>query len=66
MAYTIEHSSPAMHAESQLFTVPVTYTDRWKSEWERIHPKTTFEEDGNSGDICFYLPPSSNAMLDLD
>ena len=66
MAYTIEHSSPAMHAESQLFTVPVTYTDRWKSEWERIHPKTTFEEDGSSGDICFYLPPSSNGMLDLD
>ena len=63
MAYTIEHSSPAMHAESQIFTIPVTYTDRW---WERIHPKTTSEEQGSSGDICFYLPPSSNAMLDLD
>ena len=64
-AYMIEDSVPAMHAESQLFSVPVSYTDRWRYETERINPTTILTDDGTSGDINFYIPPSTNAMLDL-
>ena len=54
-----------MHAESQLFSVPVTYTDRWRTETERINPTTILTDDGTTGDIYFFIPPSSNGLLDL-
>ena len=53
----------AMH--NQLFAVPATFTDRWRTEHERIHPTTALTDDGSSGDISFFIPPSTAGMLGL-
>ena len=66
--FTLPDSAPAMHAESQLFSVPVSFTERWKTEHERINPTTVLNEEGHSGtsgDINFYIPPSSSGLLSL-
>ncbi|GAU89452.1 hypothetical protein RvY_02001 [Ramazzottius varieornatus] len=52
-------------AAPQLFSVPVTNTDRWRTETERINPTTILTDDGTTGDINFFLPASSNGLLDL-
>ena len=65
MAFLIEDSVPAMHAESQLFSVPISYTERYRTEHERLNPTTVISEDGTTGDINFFIPPSSNGLLDL-
>jgi len=66
MAFVLEDSEPAMHVENQLFAVPASFTDRWKTEHERINPVTTLTDDGGSGDISFYVPPSSHGLLSLN
>ena len=65
MAFLIEDSVPAMHAESQLFSVLISYTERYRTEHERLNPTTVISEDGTTGDINFFIPPSSNGLLDL-
>ena len=65
MAMLIENSAPAMHEESQLFSVPVSFTERWRTETERLNPTTVLTDDGATGDINFFIPPSSNGFLDL-
>ncbi len=66
MAFILQDSEPAMQAENQLFAVPSSFTDRWKTEFERINPATVLTEDGSSGDITFYIPPSSHGLLSLN
>ena len=51
MAMLIENSAPAMHEESQLFSVPVSFTERWRTETERMNPTTVLTDDGATGDI---------------
>ena len=65
MASIIEDSVPAMHEESQLFSVPISYTERWRTEYERINPTTVVSDDGTNSDFSFFIPPSSNGLLDL-
>ena len=64
-AYTLEGSAPAMHAESQLFSVPVTYTERWKTEQERLNPTAMVADGSTNGDITFYIPPSTSGLISL-
>ena len=66
MAFTLEGSAPAMRQESQLFSVPVSYTERWRTEHERIHPTTSITEGATSGDITFFIPPSSSGLISLN
>jgi hypothetical protein len=65
-AYTLEGSAPAMHLESQLFSVPVSYTERWKTEHERLNPVATVPDGSSQGDISFYIPPSSSGLISLN
>jgi hypothetical protein len=65
MAFLLENSAPAMAVHNQLFAVPATFTDRWRTEHERIHPSMALTDDGTSGDISFYIPPSTSGMLGL-
>lgn len=54
-----------MQLENQLFTVPATFTDRWRTEHERIGPTAVLTDGGASGEIKFFIPPSSNGLLSL-
>ncbi len=66
MAFILENSEPAMQVENQLFAVPTSFTDRWKTEHERINPVTILTEEGSSGDISFHIPPSSHGLVSLN
>ncbi|XP_055337791.1 uncharacterized protein F54H12.2-like [Paramacrobiotus metropolitanus] len=59
------NSEPAMQLENQLFALPATLTDRWRTEHEKLNPTTIFTEDGTAGDINFYIPPSTAGLLSL-
>ena len=65
MAFLLENSEPAMAMHNQLFAVPATFTDRWRTEHERIHLTTALTDEGTSGDISFFIPPSTSEMLGL-
>ena len=65
MAFILEHSEPAMLAENHLFTVPASYTDRWKTDEERIQPTAAVTEDMFCGELSFNLPATSSGMLSL-
>jgi hypothetical protein len=65
MAFLLESSAPAMAVENQLFAVPASFTDRWRTDHERIYPSTVLTDDGTAGDLSFYIPPSSGALLSL-
>jgi len=62
----LEESEPAMLVENQLFAVPSSYTDRWKTEHEKLNPVTILSEDGSSGDINFQIPPCTHGLLSLN
>ena len=64
MAMLIKNSVPAMHEGSQLFSVPVFFSKRWRTKTERLNPNTVLTDDGATGDINFFIPPSSNGFLD--
>ena len=66
MAFILQDSQPAMQLENQLFAMPATFTDRWRTEHEKINPTTVLTEDGTAGDINFYIPPSSSGLLSLN
>ena len=55
-----------MQVENQLFAVPATFTDRWRTEHEKIHPTSVLTDDGTAGDITFFIPPSSSGLLSLE
>ncbi|OQV19439.1 hypothetical protein BV898_06553 [Hypsibius exemplaris] len=65
MAFTLEGSASAMHPESQMFSVPVTFTERWKVEHDRLHPTATLADGTTTGDMFFYIPPSTTVWLFL-
>lgn len=65
MAFILENSAPAIQVESQLLSVPVSYTDRWRTENERIYPTSALTEEGTAEDIIFFIPPSSSGGLSL-
>ena len=54
-----------MQLENELFGVPTSLTDRWRTEHEKVNPVTVMNEDGASGDINFQIPASSNGLLSL-
>ena len=55
-----------MAADSNMFTVPATLTDRYRTEEERIGPQTVVPESSPAmGDITFFIPPSSHAFISL-
>ena len=66
MAFILEDSPSAMQAENDLFAVPASFTDRWKTEHEKVNPATILSEDGSSGDITFHLPACTHALLSLN
>ena len=65
MAFILEGSQPSMQLENELFGVPTSLTDRWRTEHEKVNPVTVMNEDGASGDINFQIPASSNGLLSL-
>ena len=66
VAYTLEGSVLAMHLKSQLFGVPVSYTERWCTGHERINPTATIAEGSTTEDLNFYIPPSSSGLISLN
>ena len=55
-----------MAADSNMFTVPATLADRYRTEEERIGPQTVVPEASPAvGDISFFCPPSSHAFISL-
>jgi len=62
----LQDSEPAMQAENQLFAVPSTFTDRWRTEHERVNPTTVLVDEGAAGDLSFYIPPCSHGLLSLN
>ncbi|OWA54004.1 hypothetical protein BV898_18427 [Hypsibius exemplaris] len=54
-----------MHPESQMFSVPVTFTERWKVEHDRLHLTATLAVGTTTGEIVFYTPPSTTGMVVL-
>ncbi|XP_055347325.1 uncharacterized protein F54H12.2-like isoform X2 [Paramacrobiotus metropolitanus] len=65
MAFILEGSMPAMQVESDLFSVPATLADFVRTEEERILPTSGQTEEISSGEISFYIPPSTSALLVL-
>ncbi|XP_055339280.1 uncharacterized protein F54H12.2-like [Paramacrobiotus metropolitanus] len=61
----MENSEPAMQLENQLFALPATLTDRWRTEHEKLNPTTILTDSGSAGDINFYIPPSTAGLLSL-
>ncbi|XP_055334067.1 uncharacterized protein F54H12.2-like [Paramacrobiotus metropolitanus] len=61
----MEHSEPAMQLENQLFALPATLTDRWRTEHEKLNPTTILTDNGSAGDINFFIPPSTAGLLSL-
>lgn len=57
-----EGSEPALQLDSHLFMVPATYTDFIRTETERILPTSGVTEEMSSGDMTFYIPPSSSFL----
>jgi len=66
MAFIFQGSEPAMQLENQLFAIPASFTDRWKTEHERINPVSVLTGEGSSGDNLFHIPPSSHGLLSLN
>ncbi|XP_055342629.1 uncharacterized protein F54H12.2-like [Paramacrobiotus metropolitanus] len=54
-----------MQLENQLFALPATLTDRWRTEHEKLNPTTILTDNGSAGDINFYIPPSTSGLLSL-
>lgn len=48
-----------MHLVKQLFAVPATFSDQWKTEHKQNNPTTILTDDGTAGDVDFFIPPSS-------
>ena len=65
MSCIIEDSVLTMHEGSQLFSVPISYTERWRIEYERINPTTIVSNDGKNSDFSFFIPFSSNSLPNL-
>ncbi|XP_055344937.1 uncharacterized protein F54H12.2-like [Paramacrobiotus metropolitanus] len=61
----MENSEPAMQLENQLFALPATLTDRWRTEHEKLNPTTILTDNGSAGDINFFIPPSTSGLLSL-
>ncbi|XP_055357114.1 uncharacterized protein F54H12.2-like [Paramacrobiotus metropolitanus] len=61
----MENSEPAMQLENQLFALPATLTDRWRTEHEKLNPTTVLTDNGSAGDINFFIPPSTSGLLSL-
>ena len=66
MAFVLEDSPSAMQAENDLFAVPASFTDRFKTEHEKVNPATVLSEEGNSSDATFHLPACTHALLSLN
>ena len=55
-----------MAADSNLFSVPASLTDRYRVEEERIAPTASIPENLPAlGEISFYIPPYTDALLAL-
>ncbi len=55
-----------MAADSNLFSVPATLTDRYRVEEERIGPQAAVTEDMAAlGEINFFVPASSHGLIAL-
>ncbi|GAV09630.1 hypothetical protein RvY_19134 [Ramazzottius varieornatus] len=64
--FTLEESEPAMAADSNLFSVPASLTDRYRVEEERIAPTAVIPEHLPAfGEMTFYIPPYTDASLAL-
>ena len=64
--FTLEGSESAMAADSNLFSVPASLTDRYRVEEERIAPTASIPENLPAlGEISFYIPPYTDALLAL-
>ncbi|XP_055345379.1 uncharacterized protein LOC129593196, partial [Paramacrobiotus metropolitanus] len=50
---------------NQLFALPATLTDRWRTEHEKLNPTTILTDNGSAGDINFFIPPSTSGLLSL-
>ncbi|XP_055355053.1 uncharacterized protein F54H12.2-like [Paramacrobiotus metropolitanus] len=61
----VEDSEPAMQLENQLFALPATLTDRWRTENEKLNPTTILTDNGSAGDNNFFIPPSTSGLLSL-
>ena len=66
MAFILEDSHSAMQAENDLFAIPASFTDRLKTEHEKVNPATVLSEEGSSGDVTFHLPACTHALLSLN
>lgn len=64
--FTLEGSEPAMAADSNLFSIPASLTDRYRVEEERIAPTASIPENLPAlGEMTFYIPPYTDALLAL-
>ncbi|XP_055339083.1 uncharacterized protein F54H12.2-like [Paramacrobiotus metropolitanus] len=59
------NSEPAMQLENQLFALPATLTDRWRTEDEKLIPTAVLTDNRSAGDINFFIPPSTSGLLSL-
>ena len=48
------------------FAIPASFTDRFKTEHEKVNPATVLLEEGSSGDVTFHLPACTHALLSLN
>lgn len=62
----LQESQPSMQIKNQLFAIPASFTDRWKTEHEKLYPTTILTEDGSSVDISFHIPPCTHGLLSLN
>lgn len=46
MAFILQDSEPAMQMENQLYAIPCSVTDRWKTEQEKLSPTTILSDEG--------------------
>ncbi|GAV09144.1 hypothetical protein RvY_18738 [Ramazzottius varieornatus] len=64
--FTLEGPEPATAADSNLFSVPASLTDRYRVEEERIAPTAAIPENLPAlGEMTFYIPPYTDALLAL-
>jgi hypothetical protein len=64
--FMLEGSEPAMSADSDLFSIPASLTDRYKFTDEKLPPVSSMsEESPAAGELAFLIPPSAEGLLAL-